>query len=572
MSDRHHTTSHEIERYAGLFAKRTHQMRSSAMRDLMAITARPGGDLARRRPARHLDVPAGDVRRPDGPDRPRIAARAALQYGPTEGFEETKERIVGRDGRGGDARRSRRHDRDDRRPAGDRPRHEDARRSRRRRHLRGAHLSRRRAGLLQLRGGRRCRSRWTPTACASTCSRRRSSGSERDGRRPKFIYTVPTFQNPAGVTLSLPRRKRLVEMARETRVAGTGGQPVRHASLRGRATAAAVRARRRRVRALPGHVLEDPLPRHQARLAGGARPRAGQGPARQAGGRPLHLLADPASGRRLLRARAAGVSTFSELCALYRERRDAMLDALAEFFPAEAEWTRPGGGLFIWATLPDFIDTHDLLAKALREEQVAFVPGAAAYVDGRGGSSMRLNFSSADADASARACAGSARSCASRSRSTEPSSAARRPELRATQQARATGRQRRALRAACRAAAPRSCRLPKRRARAPRRDQRMSARPGRRPEGRAVAGAPGLAALGGARRGRARGAGSRVVPIDVDGTLVRAAARSATPTSPSSPCTVAAARTARCRRSSRSSACPTPAPACRPASARWTRC
>jgi 2-aminoadipate transaminase len=89
----------------------------------------------------------------------------------------------------------------------------------------------------------------------------------------------------------------------------------------------------------------------------------------------------------------------ADLCALYRERRDTMLDALAEFFPREAEWTRPAGGLFIWATLPDFIDTSDLLAKALREEQVAFVPGAAAYVDGRGGSSMRLNFSGADADA-----------------------------------------------------------------------------------------------------------------------------------------------------------------------------
>ena len=59
----------------------------------------------------------------------------------------------------------------------------------------------------------------------------------------------------------------------------------------------------------------------------------------------------------------------SDLCAIYRQRRDAMLDALAEFFPREAEWTQPGGGLFIWATLPDFIDTSDLLAKAMREEQ-----------------------------------------------------------------------------------------------------------------------------------------------------------------------------------------------------------
>jgi 2-aminoadipate transaminase len=69
-----------------------------------------------------------------------------------------------------------------------------------------------------------------------------------------------------------------------------------------------------------------------------------------------------------------------------------MLDALAEHFPPQAEWTRPGGGLFVWATLPDFIDTTDLLARALREN-VAFVPGEAAFLDGRGRNAMRLNFS-----------------------------------------------------------------------------------------------------------------------------------------------------------------------------------
>jgi 2-aminoadipate transaminase len=77
---------------------------------------------------------------------------------------------------------------------------------------------------------------------------------------------------------------------------------------------------------------------------------------------------------------------------VYRVRRDTMLDALAEHFPPQAEWTRPAGGLFIWASLPDFIDTTDLLARALREN-VAFVPGEAAFMDGRGRSSMRLNFS-----------------------------------------------------------------------------------------------------------------------------------------------------------------------------------
>jgi 2-aminoadipate transaminase len=85
------------------------------------------------------------------------------------------------------------------------------------------------------------------------------------------------------------------------------------------------------------------------------------------------------------------------LIEIYRRRRDVMLDALAEQFPREAEWTHPEGGLFIWATLPDYIDTTDLLARALREN-VAFVPGRAAFVDGRGGSSMRLNFSGVGED------------------------------------------------------------------------------------------------------------------------------------------------------------------------------
>jgi 2-aminoadipate transaminase len=82
---------------------------------------------------------------------------------------------------------------------------------------------------------------------------------------------------------------------------------------------------------------------------------------------------------------------------VYRARRDTMLDALADHFPPQAEWTRPSGGLFIWATLPDFIDTTDLLARALRDN-VAFVPGEAAFLDGRGRDSMRLNFSASDSE------------------------------------------------------------------------------------------------------------------------------------------------------------------------------
>ncbi|HZC29168.1 MAG TPA: hypothetical protein VE269_05455, partial [Gaiellaceae bacterium] len=85
------------------------------------------------------------------------------------------------------------------------------------------------------------------------------------------------------------------------------------------------------------------------------------------------------------------------LTGIYRRRRDIMLDALAEHFPAESTWTHPDGGLFVWATLPDYIDTTDLLARAL-SHNVAFVPGRGAYLDGRGGSSLRLNFSGSSED------------------------------------------------------------------------------------------------------------------------------------------------------------------------------
>src|SRR5690242_12873854 len=82
---------------------------------------------------------------------------------------------------------------------------------------------------------------------------------------------------------------------------------------------------------------------------------------------------------------------------LYRRRRDVMLEALEEHLPAEATWTRPQGGLFIWAALPDSIDTTDLLARALRGH-VAFVPGRAAYLEGGGGPGWRRTFSGVGAD------------------------------------------------------------------------------------------------------------------------------------------------------------------------------
>ena len=103
------------------------------------------------------------------------------------------------------------------------------------------------------------------------------------GRRPKFIYSVPSFQNPAGVTMSEERRRRLVELAREHEVLICEDNPYGLLRYEGEAAADPLQPRRRRLRPLHRHPLEDPLPGHPDRL--GRRPAAGAGEdrARQAG-------------------------------------------------------------------------------------------------------------------------------------------------------------------------------------------------------------------------------------------------------------------------------------------------
>jgi 2-aminoadipate transaminase len=219
---------------------------------------------------------------------------------------------------------------------------------------------------------------------------------ERSGRRPKFIYTVPNFHNPAGVTMSLERRHRLVEIANERELLVLEDNPYGMLRYEGEPLPP--------LRSLDGGVFVMYLGTFSKILSPGIR--------------LGWVVAPPPVLEKINLGKQAAdlcTSTLSQLMVqayfehsrwrdyvealteLYRDRRDTMLDALAEFFPREAEWTRPQGGMFIWATLPDFIDTTDLLARALREN-VAFVPGSGAYLDGRGRSSMRLNFSASDGD------------------------------------------------------------------------------------------------------------------------------------------------------------------------------
>jgi 2-aminoadipate transaminase len=217
-----------------------------------------------------------------------------------------------------------------------------------------------------------------------------------EGRRPKFIYTIPNFQNPAGVTLSLPRRRRLVEVARERELLVLEDNPYGLLRYEG-----------------------DPLPTLHALDRGEFVIYLGTFSKILSPGIRIGWTTAPAPVLEKMNLGKQGAdlcsSAFSQMFIasyfehdrwqdylqslrdLYRRRRDTMLDALAEHFPREARWTRPQGGLFIWATLPEYIDTTDLLALAL-SHNVAFVPGRAAYLDGRGANAMRLNFSGVSDD------------------------------------------------------------------------------------------------------------------------------------------------------------------------------
>jgi 2-aminoadipate transaminase len=217
---------------------------------------------------------------------------------------------------------------------------------------------------------------------------------EREGRRPKFIYTVPSFQNPAGVTMSLERRQRLVEVAAEREILVLEDNPYGLLRYEGQPLPP--------LRALDGGVYVMYLGTFSKILSPGIRLGWVVAPAPVLEkinlGKQAADLCTSTLSQLMVQAyfeEARWRDYVESLTEIYRARRDTMLDALAEFFPPEAEWTRPGGGLFIWATLPDFIDTTDLLARALRDN-VAFVPGEAAYLDGRGRNAMRLNFSASD--------------------------------------------------------------------------------------------------------------------------------------------------------------------------------
>lgn len=209
------------------------------------------------------------------------------------------------------------------------------------------------------------------------------------GARPKFVYTVPNFHNPAGVTMSRARREHLVALCREAHVPIVEDNPYGLLRFDG----------------APEPTLRSMDPRNVIYLGTVSK-------VFSPGVRVGWALAEPGVLQRLILAKEAGDlcgSSFTmlvteryfegglwrrnleRLVGVYRSRRDAMLAALGEHFPADAAWTNPAGGFYVWATLPGYFDTQAMLAAAV-ERRVAYVPGTAFYPDGRGGDRMRLSF------------------------------------------------------------------------------------------------------------------------------------------------------------------------------------
>ena len=393
--------AHELARYEALFASRTRGMKSSAMREMMALTERPdvislaGGlpDTSTFAPELYAKLMA------------KVAAESAaraLQYGPTEGMAVAVDCIVEVMATEGTSVNA--------------------------------------ADVIVTTGGQQvidlvCKTLIdpgdvivaeaptypgaVPTFSAyqadvvqiemdsdgmpideleSTLDRLQS-----EGRSPKFIYTIPNFQNPGGVTMSLPRRRRLVEVARERELLVLEDNPYGLLRYEGEALPTLYSLDAANAGKSGASDLVIYLGTFSKILSPGLRLGWAVAPRPvleklNLGKQGADLCSSPMTQlfvaayflERTPEGGPAWIEYVERLRDLYRSRREVMLEALEEHFGGRATWTRPEGGLFIWATLDGSVDTTDLMA---RSEGVAFVPGRAAYTDGRrGSSSMRLNF------------------------------------------------------------------------------------------------------------------------------------------------------------------------------------
>jgi 2-aminoadipate transaminase len=223
---------------------------------------------------------------------------------------------------------------------------------------------------------------------------------------PKFIYVLSNFQNPTGVTMSLPRRRRLVELADQYGVPIIEDDPYGQLRFEGEH--------------LPSVAVLDSQYQDncQTCYSGNVIYLSTFSKILAPGLRLAWVIAPPNVIRKLVQAKQGAdlhTASLNQMVAVevarggfldqhirlirdvYRERRDVMLETMQANFPAGVSWTRPQGGLFLWGALPEKLDASLALKQAV-ERKVAFVPGSPFFPCGGGHNTMRINFSNAAPD------------------------------------------------------------------------------------------------------------------------------------------------------------------------------
>ncbi|MGC9361618.1 MAG: PLP-dependent aminotransferase family protein [Candidatus Syntrophosphaera sp.] len=212
------------------------------------------------------------------------------------------------------------------------------------------------------------------------------------GKKPKFIYVIPDFQNPAGMTMSEKRRKEIIDIAhkydililedspyRELRYEGEDQKTIYELDGTGQVillgTFSKIFCPGFRIGWVVGHpdVLDKIVVAKQA----------------------TDLCTPPFTQRIAGRYIEKGLldKNIQEIITMYKSKQKVMLDSLQEFMPEEFTWIKPKGGLFLMAYGPEGIDTQELLMDCIKEANVAYVAGTSFFCDGGGNNTMRLNFS-----------------------------------------------------------------------------------------------------------------------------------------------------------------------------------
>jgi 2-aminoadipate transaminase len=214
---------------------------------------------------------------------------------------------------------------------------------------------------------------------------------EKQNKKPRFIYTIPDFQNPSGITMPIERRKELIKIAGEREILIVEDSPYRELSFTGEVMPS--------LWTLSGGKGVLLLKTFSKTLFPGMR--MGWVTAETGLIDKIEMLKQsvdlctPSFTQLILATyikRGKMKQTIDKAIECYRPKSAAMLNALAKYMPEEVSWSKPHGGMFLWITLPERIDTKEIFMTAI-EHNVAYVIGRPFHCDNSGGNTMRLNYS-----------------------------------------------------------------------------------------------------------------------------------------------------------------------------------